>query len=72
MTFLLRFTDAYDKHRFHYLCNLGDQWPRNPMLRMIERTSEDRTEARVFGSEEDARTCLKTCGAPKGWEILQA
>lgn len=70
--FILRCPDAYDKHRFHFLCNLGDQWPHNPMLRLIERTSENREEAKAFESEEDARACLKTCGDPRGWEIVPA
>ena len=81
MKYVLKFTPLLPKDgmgQYHpptasayYLCNLGGQWPRHPELRLIERTSPDRSEAKEFTTEEDARACLVTAGNPKDWEILE-
>jgi hypothetical protein len=82
MPFLLKFTPlpaASGMGQYHpptaaayYLTNLGGPWPRNPEKRLIERTSADRSEAKEFDTEEDARACLVSCGEPKGWEAVSA
>jgi hypothetical protein len=72
MTYLLKFPDAYDKHRLHYFCYLGEVWPHRPERRMIAKTTEKKDEAKVFNSEEEAREVLVTAGDPKGWEVVEA
>lgn len=81
MTYLLQFTSAHNQQDKFFFCNLGDPWPKNLALRLIERTSPDRSQAREFVTEEDANACLVTAGSPRmrpakgderwGWEILE-
>ncbi len=75
----LRFTN-WHREQF-YLANLGLPWPKRPELRLIERTTTDRSQAKEFATMEDARACLVTVGSPRmrpldgderwGWEIVE-
>ena len=51
-----RWTDKGD--RSYFLAHLGGSWPSDPTKRMIDMTSEDRNEAKVFDSIGEANTVL--------------
>jgi len=82
MTFVLRFTPLAPKEglgQYHpptaphyWLVRLGDQWPRDPMKRLIDATSPRREDAKEFATEEDANSCLVTAGSPRGWIVEEA
>ena len=84
MSFLLRFTPEirhglgyHTKHTapFYFFVRLGEQWHNNPRLRYIDATTPDRSEARQFATEEEAREVLvvsgnsPVAGDAKGWTI---
>jgi hypothetical protein len=78
LTFILQFTpDASDgMGKFnsavgpYFLVRLGEQWPHEPRYRLIHQTTLDRTRAKEFATEEDARTCLAEANASKGWSVV--
>lgn len=70
MSYVLKYTNPYGE-RF-YLCNLGDFWRANDTRRLIERTTPKETEARVFGTEEEALETLVVAGSPAGYEVVES
>lgn len=75
--FLLKFTPpvSADIGRYSkinaepwFFVRAGDRWPGDPSKSLIDATTQDRSQARVFASEEDARAQLAACGMPPGWD----
>lgn len=67
-----RWTD--DGGRRYYLAHLGGSWPSDPTKRMIDSTSPDIAEAKVFDSIEEANTVLAiTDNLRNGrWEVVDS
>jgi hypothetical protein len=56
----------------YYLVHLGPQWPHDPRYRLIDETTRDKTKAKQFDTEDDARTCWNQANRPNGWEVVSA
>jgi hypothetical protein len=79
MKFVLRFTPGHTdgigrwapNQGPYFLVRLGAQWPSDPRYRLIHETTLDRSNAREFASEEDARATWAEAGSPAGWEVVE-
>lgn len=71
MTYLLQHTDPYGRPPTFFV-RLGLQWPHHPERRLIDAVTADRSEARAFATEEEARETLAKAGSPPGWDAVEA
>ena len=69
MKFILKRTNSYGETWFFQ--NLGNAWPGNPSLRLIERTTSRQADARRFDTAEQATETWATAGKPPGWEVVE-
>lgn len=69
MKYLLKFTNKYEE--VFFLENLGNAWPGNPSLRLIERTTSRQADARRFDTAEQATETWATAGKPSRWEVVE-
>lgn len=53
----------------HWFVSLGDPWPHLPELRLIRRTTKNKSRAKVFSTAGEAAKTLEMCGNPPGWSI---
>lgn len=67
MTFILKHTSHHDQ-QIWFLVRLGEQWGHDPRYRFIDATTQDRSQAKQFATEEDARACWSEAGKPGNWD----
>jgi hypothetical protein len=67
MNFILRFSTATKQH--FYFVNHGESWPHRPGFRLISETTQNRDNARRFGTHEEAIAALKLSDDPPGWLV---
>lgn len=78
MPYFLKFTNSWDdrwteqRGQVFWFVNLGNPWPtqNHPNRRMIERTTRDKSEARVFTTVDECRETLVLAGRPKDWAVV--
>lgn len=67
MSAVLKFTNAWGE--VYWFQGIGACWPYAPERRLIARTTPDRSQARVFDTEEQAQETLVAAGGPTGWTV---